>query len=455
MTPTSGVARRRPSWTADTAERRWLLAGVVLVVTSLVFLACADPARLARHTPYNHFALQAEAWLAGRLHLGGPPPPHAGGNDFAFHQGRWYVIFPPFPAFLLLPLVALAGDAERVPDGLAFLALAGVGPAALFLSLEQLRRTGRGAGTARTSLGLSLLFAFGTVYFFTAVQGTVWYAAHVVGVGLAALYLLWSLDAAHPWLAGLALGLGFLTRAPLLLAFPLFVAEALRVSGVAERHVAGAAPTTWRWGREVLPRLLRRLGPFLVPVVAAVAVTFVHDAARFGDPLDPGYRHLVIAWRSRIEEWGLFHYHYLARNLAVILASLPWVPAPGSGAPLQISGHGLALWVTSPFLLWLTCRGVRNDLGRALGLTALLVALPSLFYQNTGWVQFGYRFSNDYSVFLFALLAAGRAVTRRGFWAAGVLAVLINAFGALTFDRPAWARYYHVERTQTVIFQPD
>ncbi|HOU92646.1 MAG TPA: hypothetical protein PLU22_16445, partial [Polyangiaceae bacterium] len=404
---------------------------------------------------YNHFALQAEAWLAGRLDLGGPPPPHAGGNDFAFHDGRWYVVFPPFPALLLLPLVALAGGAERVPDGLAFLALAGVGPAALFLSLERLRRTGRGVGAAGTSLALSLLFAFGTVYFFTAVQGTVWYAAHVVGVGLAALYLLCSLEAAHPWLAGLALGLGFLTRAPLLLAFPLFVAEALRVSGGGARHLAGAGPPWRRWVREVLPRSLRRLGPFLVPVTAAVAVTLVHDAARFGDPFDPGYRHLVIAWRGRIEQWGLLHYHYLGRNLAVILASVPWIPAPGSGAPLQISGHGLALWVTSPFLLWATCRGMRHDLGRALGLTALLVALPSLLYQNTGWVQFGYRFSNDYSVFLFALLAAGGAVERRGFWAAGALAVLVNAFGALTFDRPAWARYYHVERTQAVIFQPD
>ena len=30
-----------------------------------------------------------------------------------------------------------------------------------------------------------------------------------------------------------------------------------------------------------------------------------------------------------------------------------------------------------------------------------------LFYQNSGWVQFGYRFSLDYMVFLIALLAVG------------------------------------------------
>ena len=48
----------------------------------------------------------------------------------------------------------------------------------------------------------------------------------------------------------------------------------------------------------------------------------------------------------------------------------------------------------------------------ALALTALAVALPTLFYQNTGWVQFGPRFSLDYLPLLFVLVAlSGR---RRG-----------------------------------------
>ncbi len=455
MDPTSGAARDRRSWVADTASRRWLLAGLVAVITALGFLACADRARLAEHTPYNHFALQAEAWLSGRLDLGAAPPAHARGNDFALYEGRWYVVFPPLPAVLLVPWVAIAGDADRVPDGLLFLGLAGIGPAALFLALERLRQTGRGGDGAGSSFALALLFAFGTVYFFTSLQGTVWYAAHVVGVALAALYLLWSLDAAHPWLAGVALGLGFLTRAPLLLAFPLFVAEALRVSDAGARDDVRPVTAWRRWRRGAPARALPRLAAFSAPIVAAVAITMVYDAARFGDPFDPGYRHLVIAWRGRIEEWGLFHYHFLGRNLAVMLASLPWIPAPGSGAPLQISGHGLALWVTSPFLFWLACPRATGHQWRSLWLTVILVALPSLFYQNSGWVQFGYRFSNDYAVFLFALLAIGGAAGRRGFWVAGALAVVVNGFGALSFDRAAWARYYHVERTQTVLFQPD
>src|SRR4051812_30862585 len=196
-------------------ERRLLLAGAVYLLTSAVFFVFAAPEVVHAHTPWNHFALLADAWRHGHLDLGGPPPAYTGNNDFSHFAGKWYVVFPPFPALLLLPLVAIVKDPERVQDGQFFLWLAGVAPALLFLALEKLRRFGRSECSERANLGLCLLFAFGSVYFFCAEQGTVWYAAHIVGAALAAAYLLFALEAERPWLAGLALGLGFATRTPL------------------------------------------------------------------------------------------------------------------------------------------------------------------------------------------------------------------------------------------------
>ena len=100
----------------------------------------------------------------------------------------------------------------------------------LFLALEKLSRFGRSEQKERENASLALLFALGSVYFFSAVQGTVWYAAHVVAAGLAALYLLFALEAERPVLAGTMLALGFATRTPLLFAAPLFVLELARVS---------------------------------------------------------------------------------------------------------------------------------------------------------------------------------------------------------------------------------
>ena len=77
----------------------------------------------------------------------------------------------------------------------------------------------------------------------------------------------------------------------------------------------------------------------------------------------------------------------------------------------------------------------------------------NLMYQNSGWVQFGYRFALDYMPLLLVMLALGGRRFGKRFIALGVVAVAINTFGAITFDRAH--QFYDNDRTQTVLFQPD
>jgi hypothetical protein len=63
------------------------------------------------------------------------------------------------------------------------------------------------------------------------------------------------------------------------------------------------------------------------------------------------------------------------------------------------------------------------------------IAVPHIFYQNTGWIQFGYRFSMDYLVYLIVLLALGRDRIGWMFKVAIIVGILINAFGAITFGQ--------------------
>jgi hypothetical protein len=427
--------------------RRWTIAAILYTLVTVVCLAVMGRDRLATHTPYNHFALLADAWLHGRLDLGGPPPAYTGNNDFAVWEGKTYVSFPPFPALLILPAVKLLGSAERVRDGQFFACFTGLAPALLYLALDALTRSGRAKRSERDNILLASLFAFGTVYWFSSVQGTVWFAAHVIGAALAALYLLASIDARHPFLAGLAIGLGFATRTPLGFAFPFFVYEAIRSSGGVD--VSGAL----RLSNVSRPKLLKALSLFALPAAAILGLLFWYNDARFGDPLEFGHRLLAITWRARIERWGLFSYHYLGRNLAVILTSLPYTNVPN--VPFQINGHGLALWVTSPFYLYVLWPRRTSGTFWAIALTALFVAMPSLLYQNSGWIQFGYRFSNDFAVFLFALLALGERRFGALFWSLGLIAVLVNGFGALSFQQARWSKFYFVDPTQKILHQPD
>jgi hypothetical protein len=402
----------------------------VYAVATLVFFVVAGLDRLTQHTSYNHYALQADAWLHGRWDLPGGPPAYAEWNDFAVFEGRTYVSFPPLPALLVAPFVALAGSPERCLDGLFFVTLAGAAPALLFAALETLRLRGYSQRSSRENTLLALLFAFGTVYFSCAVQGTVWFAGHVVATAFLAAYLLVSIDAKYPVLAGAALACACMTRPTTLLAAPLFLSELLRT-------------------RDTLGTRARALTGFAIPLGASFVVAGWCNVARFGDPLVFGHEHLQVFWHARITTWGLFSTHYLSKNLGAALTTLPWFPGPfpGPAAPFRVSLHGLALWFTTPLYLWLLWPTWRNPrrLGVALAVSAALVAGADLLYQNTGWWQFGYRFSNDYSVFLFAWLALSLPRFGHFFYLASVWCVGVNLFGAVTYAKPQYLRYYDTD----------
>jgi hypothetical protein len=442
-------------WLRSERGRSWLWALGCYAGLLLVYALVAGRSRLTDHTTFNHFALLADAWLHGRLDLGGPPPDYAGGNDFAEYAGKWFVPFPALPAALLVPMVYFAGGAERVRDGQFFLWLAPVGPIVLFLALEKLRQLGRSNRSRWQNLALSLGFALGSVYFFTAVQGSVWFAAHVVAVAFAAGYLLVSIGGARPLWAGLLLGLAYWARAPLLFGAPFFLCEAWLACRRDNPPVAAESPQASSWSRLLAAlratdwrRFIPRCALFALPLAASFGLSLLHNWARFGDPFDVGYRHLQIAWQGRIEKWGLFDYHYLAKNLCVVLTSLPWVD------PFRINMHGLALWVTTPVFLYLLWPRQARPGFVGLLLTAASIGLPALFYQNTGWMQFGYRFSNDYSVFLFAALALSRPRLGPGFWVLSAWALAVNTFGAVTFDRAQYAHLYYQQASQETLYQP-
>jgi hypothetical protein len=73
---------------------------------------------------------------------------------------------------------------------------------------------------------------------------------------------------------------------------------------------------------------------------------------------------------------------------------------------------------------------------RELWVAAALVAIPTFLYYGGGFVQYGYRYSLDFTPFLVALVAAGAA---RGFGRAGriliVLSVVSVSYGILWHAR--------------------
>jgi hypothetical protein len=425
--------------------RRNRLPLAVFAVALGVYAAVAA-GRLRRRSTDPHFGAQAAAWLEGRADIprwpaGADDPAKveevvlddgrvvqgrrlttrgnfriAGGDEVPLARVKetrrtiHYNSFPPFPSVLMLPQVLIHG--EWANDVFTTLVLAALVPALFLVLLGRLRDAGLSARGTREDLWLTALLAFGTVFFFSAVQGRVWFTAHVVGVLLCVLYVWASLEARRPLLAGLFLALAVTTRTPMVLLMPLFLWEA------------------WRRGPE---GRVRRVVLFAIPLAVIGAAAAWYNFIRFHEITEFGHSYLAVRQQAQIERYGLFNLHYLGRNLAVALTLLPeFRPA----APfVSISGHGLATWVTTPALLLLLWPSLRNRWHAPVWLTVAAVAAFSLLYQNSGWVQFGYRFSLDYMVLLVVLLAIGGRPLTRFAKALIVVGILVNLFGAITFGR--------------------
>ncbi len=432
-----------------------------LIALYILFLGAylgGSGGRLKGHSPYNHFVYLADCWLHGRLALDGQPPnendwalvevlklkdgrtvkgqfsktgnvdrfyPLRGGgmtivpDDIESRTNIRYVSFPPFPALAMLPFVAISG--LNFNDVLFSVIWAAMNPVLLFLLLRDLARRGYSKRTAVEDLWITAILGVGSVYFFAAVVGQVWYTAHVIGVTCAIGYAWASIEARRPVLAGLCLSLGFATRTPMAFMFPFFLWEAVRVSG------------GWKALRTNIPTLLPRLLRFGLPAAAVIALLFIHNYARFQRFSEFGHTFLNISWADRIQRWGLFNYHFLSRNLACalvlmprILAAYPWV---------KVSHHGMSMLLTSPNLGYLAAPRERSVLTIPLWLTVLATAIPSLLYQNSGYIQFGYRFSLDYLVFMLMLLAIGGRPVTKVWKLLVIVAAAVNLFGAITFDR--------------------
>jgi hypothetical protein len=397
----------------------WHYTPLRLFVVFLAIYAIAAGTSLNRHSLAPHFVYLAESFLHSHLDLlHVPTPPY----DLTPFEGHWYVSFPPLPALLMLPLVALRG--LTVSD-IAFSVVLG----ALNISLFYAVLARLGIGNSRFRTWLCVLLELGTPLWYCAALGSVWYTAHVVAVTCLCLYALEVMGQNRPTLAGLWLGLGFLARAPVLLAFPLSLVPGLRKA------------SSFRETARFLLLLALGAAPALLGQAA-------YNEARFGSPLEFGYRWMNSpgALLERQATWGQFSLHFLPENLYTLLIRPPHV----SLAPLHIEPDpwGMGLLLTCPALLLTLPTPARADeccLG--LWLSIILVQLPSLLYFNTGSYQFGYRFALDWMPLGILLVALGTGDKLRWWGKALIIAsALMHLWGVLwmypNFNGQAWHLQY-------------
>lgn len=368
--------------------------------------------RLRWRTP-NEFVALAEALLRGRLSIEPALQPLL---DLATYRGQLYVPYPPAPALLYLPLVAAFG--RGVYHGLLHVLLAAAVFPLFYLVLR--RYTAAGGQHDRELVWLTAALGLGSVFAPLATRSSVYFTGQVVAVLLVCLYLSLARRGRHPLAAGLMLGMAYLARGATLLAAPVALAEIWQ-----GRPTGSRSPTT----QPRPPSTAVGLARFAVGLGIILALSAVYNWARFDQPLELGYRYL--GWRDdpEITHWGLFHYVYLERNLHAALTAMP-VLLPGFPY-LTFHPEGMSLLLTTPLLIMLPRLRGWSTTPRVLAISAGLIWLPALFYANTGFVQYGYRYAADWlPLLLLAMAAAGLQVNR--WWVKGLilLGIAVCLYGA-------------------------
>ena len=248
--------------------------------------------------------------------------------------------------------------------------------------------------------------------------------------------------------AGIMFGLAVTARLTILFGFPFLIL------------VGGGG--TW------LRRAMLAGAGAAVPLVTLLVVTYATSGHLFNPAYDYLY-HVELANYGGVfnyhADWSITDIRYVPQNIGIMLFGMPrlfptWVgvfPDAINGTSLcaTTSARGLfdrscplavpdalgtSLLLTSPayFLAPIALRPMRHlKLDRATAgatIAVLAIAIVNLMHFSQGWVQFGYRFSNDFVPFALILVALGASRLGR-LWP---LVVLVAASIAFNFWGTTW-----------------
>ena len=384
-------------------RKHTLIASSLFIVSLAIFFLTSGG-----NTPYDYFSRLAHAFLNQKYWLENPPPWL---NELVPGPlGRFFTVYPPMPAILLMPFTLLFGTGFQ-QQFLSHILGAGIVTLAYTLTYKI---------TAKTSLALylAILTGFGTIIWFLASNGSAWYLGQIS----AAFFIFAALVETHskrrPFFAGLFLASAYLSRLQTILLLPLFIAL-------------------------LSPKLKRphALILFLLPIVSFIILNAAYNFLRFSTFWDKAYilipGVLEEPWYSR----GLFHPFYIPRHLKTLFLSYPKII---TGFPYLIpSWGGLSIWITTPVFIYLYKASLKNRFVLISWLSILLISIPILTHGTTGFAQFGYRFAVDFYPILIFLLAKGLSASRLRWHhlLLLVLSILVNLWGVLWINKFGWVGY--------------
>jgi len=361
--------------------KHWSGFLVVFTLTATIYAFSAAPF-IEQQSDSPHYVYLADAFLHGRSYIA-PDPPDPMHNDWSYYDRKWYVAFPPMPAFLMLPFVFVFG---REFNDVIFTLLFGAINVALFYHLIPIA-----AASFQISIPigkysrilLTLVFGFGTNHWWLSCAGQVWFTAQIIATTFLLLAMVETLSCQRPLLITTYLAFASLARPTMLLSLPVFIWFILK-------------STPWR-------KLLLSVLPLII-----VGLGFAYyNTIRFGDFLEMGYRYMFIddVLTASLDSFGPFNPVFIPKNFYYAFLDLPELH--NEFPFIVLDGWGLSMFLSTPLLLYAFRVDLSERVIRFCLSAIVLIAFPSLLYYNSGYLQAGYRYALDYLPLMMVLIING------------------------------------------------
>ena len=364
---------------------------------------------------YDYTFRIAENLLRGRIGLTEQPPSWL--NEMIGFENLFYSAFPLGSVLTMLPFACLKaiGVIDGYPAG--FVAALTAGLICLFLILIAQSYD----LTAHKKALLVLAILFGTWMWTNLMMAGAWHVALGLTVLGEAGAIYFAVVRRNAFLTGCFFALAFGNRTEVLLIAPLFAFLLVR------------APQSEFKSLESKKVIVRNLILFCFAPFILGVLTLTYNYVRFHSPTDFGYARIPGVLDEPWYRYGIFALAYVPLNFQEMLLTL-WKRLPDYPY-LVPTGFGGAIWLTSPFLLFLLRWQARRPVIHRISWLAM-IALTFLLWihGNPGGWQFSYRYATVLLPWIFIILLENSAprITPSE-WLAYGYSIFINGWATYLF----------------------
>ena len=343
-----------------------------LCVTAVFFVAWTFTGQWPwKSQAYNSYILQAQSWLEGRLDLGRDYPY----LELAIFNNKYYVSFPPFPSYVMLPFVLIGWNSC---DSMIAFAVSLLGAAYAFKILRHFNID------SKASIFFALFLTVGSNWLMTAQNAWVWFIAQNMAFTLSLMAIYYALK------NKIGLSLAFWACAVGCRPFQILYLPALLYL-IYNAHKA-VNP------EDKIIDIIKKRYLALVPMAVIALSYIILNFARFGNITEFGHNYLPEHTNS---ELGQFNLSYIKENIGSLF-KLPSVNSSGIWEYPQF--NGMCIFLVSPifisYLVYIARSIIKHEKFdmkfMILVLAIAIIELLSITAHNTmGGAHFGNRYTND------------------------------------------------------------